>query len=188
MKMIIISTCISLGMVSLISGCSSRMILEPSIPTVTDTSTTIPSSTATISPTETPNPTETPVQIPTATSIEELGEAIGLMVQPILANSGSEASVLQVSLQNDGSLLAIVVDDKAEVFDKIALSFAAAIFAFRDDPLLPDNFEILVVDNPSLLTGKARGLGIIKVSDIIDWGKDKIDDDELLTRIDFRTE
>ena len=81
-----------------------------------------------------------------------------------------------------------MVDEKEEAFDGIALSFAAAIYMYREDPLMPDTFSVLVVDSPSILTGKARGLGIMEFSDIVEWGQGNIDADELLGRIDFRTE
>jgi hypothetical protein len=138
-------------------------------------------------PTSVP-PTATPVPITTASSLEELGVFIGTQAQQNLNSAGSEAQILQVATQDDGSLLAFVVDEKAEAFDGIALSLAAALYAYHEDPLMPDIFKVLVVDSPSIITGKAKGLGIMKVSDVIGWGEGNIDADEFVARIDFHIE
>ena len=185
---------------SLLFGCSApattpTIITAPSTPQTAPTSTQQkPAPTVTtaqptqIPPTPTSLPlTATPAPIPTASSVKELGIFIGRTAQSILSGKGSEAEVLQVNPQEDGSLMAFVVDAKAKTLNEIALSFAAAIYLHRKDALMPTTFKVMVWDSPSIITGKVKGLGIMKVVDAIQWGEGKITNDVFLSRIDFRT-
>ncbi len=53
---------------------------------------------------------------------------------------------------------------------------------------MPNMFKVLVMDNASILTGKARGLGALNLSDVVQWSEGKINVTEFLARIDFRTQ
>jgi hypothetical protein len=185
---------------SLLFGCSTPAT-TPTVITASPTQQTVSTSvqqkpvpTATtaqptqIPPTFTSVPlTATPAPIPTASSVKELGILIGRTAQSILSGKGSEAEVLEVSPQEDGSLMAFVVDAKAKTLNDIALSFAAAIYLHRKDPLMPNTFKVMVWDSPSIITGKVKGLGIMKVADVIQWGEGKISNDGFLSRVDLRT-
>lgn len=62
------------------------------------------------------------------------------------------------------------------------------LFIHREDSKMPDAFSVLVLDSPSIISGSVRGLGIMQIADVIEWGDGTIDTDEFLSRIDFRTE
>lgn len=108
---------------------------EQEIPQPTDVAypTKPPESTDTpLPPTNAPiPPTVTPEPIRAASSLEELGSFIGVQAQQNLIAADSESQIFQISPQDDGSLVAFVVDEKEEAFDGIALSFAMAIYSSR---------------------------------------------------------
>lgn len=162
-------------------------IPSPIPPTPTPVPQTFTPTPAPPTPTATPS-TATSAPITPASSLQELGTFIGEGANVFLADAGSDAVTFQVAPQKDGSLMAFVVDEKGEAFDSIGLSFAMAIYLYREDPFMPSKFQVIVIDSPNILTAKGRGLGIMQVADVIEWGEGNIDTDEFLARIEFRTE
>ena len=100
----------------------------------------------------------------------------------------SGAEVYQIRQQDDGSLAALVVDKEGDTFKDampVVLSFATAMFGYREYPAMPGKLSVLVFDSPDILKARAWACEM-KLTDVIEWREGRIDANEFLARVNYR--